>query len=47
MSVDRKERRKQILSGALECERFARGALRDQNCLGDEEMRREWEGLGG
>jgi tetratricopeptide (TPR) repeat protein len=45
MSVDRKERLKQILSGALECESAARTAFLDQNCLGDDEMRRELEEL--
>ena len=45
MSIDRNERLKQILSRALECESAARAAFLDQNCLGDDEMRRELEEL--
>jgi tetratricopeptide (TPR) repeat protein len=45
MSVSRRERLKQILSGALECESAARAAFLDQNCLGDDEMRQELEEL--
>src|SRR5262249_27253396 len=45
MSIDRQERLKQILSAALEYESAARAAFLDQNCLDDDEMRRELEEL--